>query len=256
MIASRKTFFALILFVCILSVAGYCFADEKAGEATPGKEEVAALLKDLAPDLKVLEIKESPVKGLWEVSIQSGERKGLLYLDSSKKYIIQGAIFDLSTKTNLTQEKLNELNKVDVATIPLEDALLLGLKDAKYKVIIFTDPDCPYCQKLHVELHKIVEKRPDIAFYIKMYPLPFHKGADEKAKAIVCEKSMALLEDAFAKKPLPAAKCDTTAIADNIKLAEKLGIRGTPAIILPNGIVVPGSKDANSLIDMIDKSGK
>ena len=132
---------AVTVFLFILSVAGYCFAVEKAVEATPGKVEVAALLKDLAPDLKVLEIKESPVKGLWEVSIQSGERKGLLYLDSSKKYIIQGAIFDLATKTNLTQEKLSELNKVDVSKIPLDDALVLGDKNAKYKVIVFDDPD-------------------------------------------------------------------------------------------------------------------
>jgi thiol:disulfide interchange protein DsbC len=141
MTARLKSAIALTVFLFILSVAGYCFAVEKSVETTPGKEEVAALLKDLAPDLKVLEIKESPVKGLWEVSIQSGERKGLLYLDSSRKYIIQGAIFDLSTKTNLTQEKLNELNKVDVTTIPLDDALVLGEKDAKYKVIVFDDPD-------------------------------------------------------------------------------------------------------------------
>jgi thiol:disulfide interchange protein DsbC len=105
-------------------------------------------------------------------------------------------------------------------------------------------------------MKKVVEKRKDIAFFIKMFPLSFHKGAAEKAKAIVCGKSMALLEDAFAKKPLPEAKCDTTVIDDNIKLAEKLGIRGTPAIILPNGIVVPGTKDADALIDLIDKSGK
>jgi thiol:disulfide interchange protein DsbC len=105
-------------------------------------------------------------------------------------------------------------------------------------------------------MKKVVEKRKDIAFFIKLYPLPFHKGASEKAKTIVCEKSMALLEDAFAKKPLPEAKCNTTVIDDNIKLAEKLGIRGTPALILPNGIVVPGYKDADALINLIDKSVK
>ena len=86
-----------------------------------------------------------------------------------------------------------------------------------------------------------------------MYPLPMHKGAYEEAKAIVCEKSLALLDDAFAKKPLPAPKCETKAVDDNIKLAEKLGIRGTPAIILPNGVVVPGYKDADSLIALIGK---
>ena len=105
-------------------------------------------------------------------------------------------------------------------------------------------------------MKKIVEKRKDIVFFIKMFPLPFHKGAAEKAKAIVCEKSMALLEDAFAKKTIPEAKCNTTAIDDNIKLAEKLGIRGTPAIILPNGVIVPGAKDADALIELIDKSVK
>ena len=99
----------------------------------------------------------------------------------------------------------------------------------------------------------MIEKRKDIAFFIKMDPLAMHQGAYEEAKAIVCEKSLALLDDAFAKKPLPAPKCDTKAVDDNIKLAEKLGIRGTPAIILPNGMVVPGYKDADSLIALIGK---
>ena len=49
-------------------------------------------------------------------------------------------------------------------------------------------------------------------------------------------------------------KCQTSALDENIKLAEKLGIRGTPAIILPNGLVIPGYKDADSLIALIDKS--
>jgi len=100
-------------------------------------------------------------------------------------------------------------------------------------------------------MKKVIEKRKDIAFFIKMYPLPMHKGAYDEAKAIVCEKSLTLLDDAFAKKPLPAPKCDTKAIDDNIKLAEKLGIRGTPAIILPDGIIVPGYKDADSIIALI-----
>lgn len=103
-------------------------------------------------------------------------------------------------------------------------------------------------------MKKVIEKRKDIAFFTKMYPLPMHKGAYEKAKAIVCEKSLSLLEDAFAKKPLPAPKCETSAIDENLKLAEKFGIRGAPAIILPNGSIIPGYKDADSLIPLIEKA--
>jgi len=256
MIIRHKTVVAAIVLLFILSVAGYSFAGEKTEEAALGKDEAEILLKDLAPDLKVLEVRPGPVKGLWEIAVQSGERKGLIYLDSSKKYFFQGAIVDLKTKANLTQERMGELTKVDTSTIPLVDTLVMGDKEAKHKIIVFTDPDCPYCAKLHQEIKKVVAKRQDIAFFIKMYPLPMHQGAYEKAKAIVCEKSLALLDDAFAKKPLPEAKCDSTAVDDNLKLAEKLGIRGTPAIIMPNGIVIPGYKDADSLIELIDKPAK
>jgi len=103
-------------------------------------------------------------------------------------------------------------------------------------------------------MKKVIEKRKDIAFYLKLYPLPMHKDAYAKAKAIVCEKSMKLLEDAFAKKELPKPSCETSAIDENIKLAAKLGISGTPALVLPNGVVSSGYRDADALIDLIDKN--
>ena len=102
-------------------------------------------------------------------------------------------------------------------------------------------------------MKKVIKERKDIAFYIKLYPLPMHKDAYAKAKAIVCEKSLSLLEEAFEKKPLPAPKCETTAIDDNIKLAQKLGITGTPAIIMPDGRLIPGYLEADALIKQIDK---
>lgn len=102
-------------------------------------------------------------------------------------------------------------------------------------------------------MKKVLEKRKDIAFYIILYPLPFHKDAYEKSKAIICEKSLAMLEDAFEKKDIPKAKCQTTVIDDNIKLAQKYGINGTPAIILPNGLLLSGYREADELISLIDK---
>jgi len=100
----------------------------------------------------------------------------------------------------------------------------------------------------------VVEKRKDIAFYIKLFPLPMHKEAYGKSKAIACAKfSPELLDDAMAKKPLPEAKCETSAIDDNLKLGQKLGINGTPNIIFPDGTVIPGAADADAIIKTIDK---
>jgi thiol:disulfide interchange protein DsbC len=237
-----------------LSIVPYVFGIEEGQSAKLTKEDAINLLKEMIPEIKILEIRPAQVEGLWEIAVEAKGKKGIVYLDSSKKYLVSGSIIDLKTKANLTQERSIELNRIDVSQIPLDDALVMGDKDAKYRVIIFTDPDCPYCGKLHQEMKKIIDKRKDIAFFTKLYPLPMHKGAYEKAKAIVCEKSLALLDDAFEKKPLPEPKCETTALDENLKLAEKLGIRGTPAIILPNGTIIPGYKDADSLIPLIEKT--
>lgn len=99
----------------------------------------------------------------------------------------------------------------------------------------------------------VIKDRKDIAFYIFLYPLPMHKEAYGKSKAIICEQSLELLEAAFEKKPLPAPSCETTVIDDNIKLAEKLGINGTPAVIFPDGTQIPGALAAAEIIKQIDK---
>jgi thiol:disulfide interchange protein DsbC len=100
-------------------------------------------------------------------------------------------------------------------------------------------------------MKKILDQRKDIVFFIKLYPLKMHPEAYEKSKAIVCEKSIALLEDAFDKKPLPKPSCDTAVIDKNIELAQKLGISGLPLLILPDGSTIPGFVDAKTLLTRI-----
>ena len=217
------------------------------------KEEAAAILKDIVPDIKIRDVRVSPIKTMWEIEFESAGKKGLVYLDFTKKHAISGSILDIKGKKNLTQERYSEVNRIDASKIPLKDAILLGSKTAKNKIIVFTDPDCPFCAKLHTDMKKVVEERKDIAFQIKMYPLPIHKEAFDKSKAIVCEKSLAMLEDAFAKKAVPKSKCKTTAVDENVELAKKLGFSGTPVMVLPNGKVVSGYRDATAIKEMIDK---
>jgi thiol:disulfide interchange protein DsbC len=102
-------------------------------------------------------------------------------------------------------------------------------------------------------MKKVLEKRKDIAFYILLYPLPMHKDSARQSKSIQCEKSLSLLDDAFEKKQIPDPKCESTAVDDNIKLGQKLGVTGTPAMILPDGVHVSGYRDADAIISLIDK---
>jgi thiol:disulfide interchange protein DsbC len=100
-------------------------------------------------------------------------------------------------------------------------------------------------------MKKIIEERKDIAFQIKLFPLKNHPEAYEKSKSILCERSLTLLEDAYEKKPLPKPKCETSTVDENIKLTEKLGITSVPTLVLPDGRIVPGYKDAKTLTQLI-----
>ena len=99
----------------------------------------------------------------------------------------------------------------------------------------------------------IVKKRKDISFYVKLFPLvKLHPQSYEKSKAVQCKNSLKLLDDAFEGKDVPKVECETKVLDENIKLAEKLGISGTPAIILPDGRVVPGYMDAQNLLKLME----
>ena len=101
-------------------------------------------------------------------------------------------------------------------------------------------------------MKNIIAKRDDIAFYVKLFPLSIHKEAYGKAKSIVCKNSLQLLEDNFAGKKIETVECDSKEVDETITLAGSLGIRGTPAIILPDGRLRSGAIPEQDLINMID----
>jgi len=216
------------------------------------KPEVKTILQNMKiPHTDILQIQMSPVKGIWEVSIDDKGKKGLFYVDFSKRHFLLGPIIEVKSGLNKTMEQMSKLRKVDFAKIPLNTPLVLGNRLAPQKVAVFTDPDCTYCGALHKEMEKVVKERKDIAFYIILFPLRSHKDAYWKSKSIVCNQSLKMLEDAFARKEIPRTDCDTKEIDANIKLAESFGITGTPTMVFMDGRVHTGTLPASQLITLI-----
>lgn len=199
----------------------------------------------------VLSVRMSPVKGLWEVSVEKGGQRWPLYIDFSKEYVIAGRIVEAKTRKNLTGNRTLEMNRVDVSKIPLNGAIVVGRKDARRRIIVFDDPDCPHCAKLHETSKKIVAKHPDIAFYVKPYPRNRDEATRRKALSIVCAGTAKALEDAFSGKPLPKGECGSKAVDETIATADRLKIRSTPTMILPDGRVVPGALEAEAILSLL-----
>jgi len=202
----------------------------------------------------VVAVVPGPFPGTWEVDVEKGGKTLPIYLDYSGKYLFNGQIIRLGDMENLTGLRYIDLNRVDVSMIPLGDAVVLGNPGAKTKVIVFDDPDCPWCRKLHGEIKQVVARDPEVAFYVRVYSRNNNPKSVEKARSIVCGKkdSAKLLDDAFAGKKLPAAKCKTTAVEETAGLARKLGITGTPAMVLPDGRVISGYMQADALQRLLE----
>lgn len=134
--------FVVTVFFIMLTVSSIpaCAAEQPIPPKMTTSEALNAL-QEIIPDVKVLGVNATPIHGLFEVAVETKGQKGIIYLDSSRQYLISGSIVHIATKQNLTQERSAELNKVNVSEIPLDDALVMGSKDAKKKVIVFTDPD-------------------------------------------------------------------------------------------------------------------
>jgi thiol:disulfide interchange protein DsbC len=243
--------------LCTLSAipAPPAHAFQKEGEPAKGctechtltREEAAAALGPMVDN--VVGVVPGPFPGVWEVDIAKGGKTYPLYLDYSRKYLFNGQFIRLSDMENLTGARYQDLNRVDVSTISVKDAIVMGNKKAKRGIIVLSDPTCPYCVKLHAEIKKAVAKDPEAAFYVMPYPRNKNdKATYNNCLAAVCAKSEKLLDDAYDGKKLPAPTCKSTAVEDTMKLADRLGIQGTPSMVLPDGRIVGGYMQADALL--------
>lgn len=246
----------------ILATSSYAMAKEACGgecaschSLTP--KEASEILKKIGGT--VTSVKPAPARGLFELLIEKDDKKGILYMDYGKKHLIQGAVVNIEKleqvfahKDELPQTK--QVTSLDVKTIPVSHAVVMGNKNGSKKLYVFTDPDCPYCRKGHEELKKLTKIAPDVAIHIMLFPLAMHPAAYDKARSVYETKSLDLLDKAFEGKdvPPPTKESSKKAIDEIIKYAAANGISGTPTMVMPDGKIEVGMRDAETLKKMLE----
>jgi thiol:disulfide interchange protein DsbC len=200
----------------------------------------------------VLSVQPSPVKGLWEIDVEKNGRRWPLYLDCSREHVVAGQIFELNTHRNLTGNRMLSLNRIDVSTIPLEGSVVIGKPDAPKRIIVFDDPDCHYCARLHETEKAIVAQNADVAFYVKPFSRNKNPATYAKALSVVCAGTVQALDNAFAGKPLPDGNCGSHAVQETTRITDRLNIHQTPTMIFPDGRIVPGALDAERILSLLN----
>ncbi len=210
--------------------------------ATAPADAVATIRKVLAERLPQLpaieEITAGPVPGLYEVRLAGAD---IVYTDAEGKFLVQGQIFDTQQRRNLTEDRINKLTALEFDQLPLKDAFTLVRGDGSRKLAVFEDPNCGYCKRFERDMEKI----DNVTVYLFLYPV---LGADslQKSQHIWCAKDQAQTwsDWMLRNQPIPAAECDTNAVARNVALGRKHKITGTPTLIFTDGSRVPGALPA------------
>ncbi|KWT92165.1 DsbC family protein [Candidatus Magnetominusculus xianensis] len=195
-------------------------------------------INEVFPDVKPDSVKESQIKGLYEI-VKGNE---IVYFDPITGYLIFGEIVSPKEKKSITAERKRQLREVKLKNMPLDKALKFG--SGKHTVVEFTDPDCPFCRKAAAYL----ASRSDITRYVFLFPIPqLHPKAADKAKFIFCaEDKKKALEDVMSGKYDSEAFeiCKDPKVEELLKdhktIGESAGVTGTPLLII-NGTFVDGA---------------
>jgi len=199
---------------------------------------------------KIDEITQTPLKSMYEVRIGTD----LMYVDSRGEYaFIDGQMIDLKANANLTQARIDDLNRIDFKKdLPLELAIRQVSGSGKRVLAVFEDPNCTYCRKLRMDLVKMN----DLTLYTFAYPI-LAPDSEVKARKAWCAKDRATAWNELmiqSRVPDNDGGCDNP-ISRIQALGRQLNVTGTPTMFFTNGKRVPGAISVQQLEKLLGDNG-
>lgn len=192
-------------------------------------------LSRLSSDFEITNVKTTPIKGIYQVTIGPD----IVYMTKDGNYILKGEILDISNRRNITEDVRAE-NRVHLLnTISEKEYIEFSPSSAKNYIYVFTDTDCGYCRKLHRDVPELNSM--GIAVRYLAYPRTGvdSKIGDEMRDVWCADDRQEALTAAKNREQFQSKPCDAP-IARQYALGKELGVSGTPAIFLENGIKLPG----------------
>jgi len=184
---------------------------------------------------------------------------------------------NLSGRLEKIEALIPSPRKPEKLTVNLDGAPRLGERNAKIGMVEFSDYQCPFCRRFHLEtlpqLQKTYIDPGKLVFAVKNFPLDFHPLAMDAAVAVSCARRQNIkafwdvqgqlfshqdhlgkdfyneLAKRYGLDPKKFSKCMTedkqrVAIAQDLKYAQSLGVEGTPTFFI-------GRLEGDRLVDAV-----
>lgn len=223
------------------------------GAGARAEDPAAAILKALGaarPDLQYEQPRPSPMPGLFEVQVKGGP---LLYITADGSHFIAGDLFEVQKSgfVNLAEQGRQKERAELIAAVKTEDMIIFAPQNPKATITVFTDVDCGYCRKLHNEIAELNDL--GIAVHYLAFPRAgLGSPSFRKIASAWCAADRgAALTSLKNGEEIPENVCAGNPVAAHMLLGEKVGVSGTPALVLEDGTLVPGYRPAKELAKLL-----
>jgi thiol:disulfide interchange protein DsbC len=225
-----------------------------AGEYT----ELESSLARINPDMKAVNIATTPMFGIYDVLLNTGDR---LYMSADGDFFFAGTMYQNrygEGLVNLTEQGAIKSRLAAMQTPQAQQTWVFpAVGEKKATISVFTDVDCYYCQKLHLEIADInalgIEVRylafPRAGLGSPSYQVLVDAWCAENTNEYLTEAKLRS-HNKQARQKSPKA-CENPVMA-HYNLGQEIGVNGTPAIVFESGELLPGYLPANELAKRLD----
>ena len=209
-------------------------------------ERLVERLEALNPNLKVESVSESGMEGVLLVELVGG---GLLYGAADGSHLIEGDLYQLgeSGVVNLTERHRTVQRRELLAQVDAQDMVVFAPDEpAKASVAIFTDVDCGYCRKLHMEMDEYNALGIEVRYLAFPRAGPGSRSYEKIVSAWCAKDAQQAITELKMGRSIPDRTC-ANPVSEQYELGQAMGVNGTPAIITEDGGLLPGYVPAAEL---------
>jgi thiol:disulfide interchange protein DsbC len=200
----------------------------------------------LPPDV-AYRIDAKPLAGFYAVTTGLN----VFYISEDGRYLLTGDFVDLQSRANLTEVKEKALRVSVLSDLPRNELIRFPAKGkVRAEIYAFTDVDCPYCHKLHAEVSSLNAQGVSVNYLAYPRTAP-GSSSWVRSESVWCSDTPTRdLEAAMQGQQITRKTCSNP-VAQHQALGSQMGINGTPAMILPDGTLLPGYGTASEILKVM-----
>ena len=235
---------------CALAVPASAQDEDAFSEARQRLE--AGLSAMVGSPISIDRVEETPSNDLIEVAITDGP---VLYATRDGRFLLlNGDLLAVSetSVSNWTEQRRTKERVELISAVDIDDMIVFSpAEPAKGYINVFTDITCGYCRKLHLEMDDLNRRGVEVRYLAFPRGGLDSDGARKLATAWCSRNRESTLTSLKAGVEMPINDCAGNPIAEHYALGNRLGVRGTPAIVTSDGQLIPGYRPAADIAALL-----